>query len=173
LNSQARRRVCLGRITKPHGLRGEVRAWLAVDADDTLAAIQTLEVDGTPYRLTSVRVVKNSYILGLAGISSRDAAQGLAGREIYVDPAQLPPLPEGEFYQFQVIGLAVYLAESAAYVGEVKEILATPAHDVYVIQGRGQEYLVPAVASAVLSIEPEQGRMIVAAAGLTTANGAY
>jgi len=173
LSNQADRRVCIGRITKPHGLRGEVRAWLAVDDDDTLAALKTLEVDGALYRLQSLRAQKHTYILGLAGIASREAAQNLTGREIWIDPAQLPPLPEGEFYQFQIIGLSVYRADSGEWVGRVKEILETPAHHVYIIQGGDREYLVPAVASAVLSIEPEQGRMIVAGQGLTTANGAY
>ncbi len=173
MSEKAPDRVCIGRITRPHGLRGEVRAWIEVDDPETLAALHHIEVDGVRYRLLDVRVQKNAFLLSLADVTTREEAQGLAGREIWIDPRQLPPLPAGEYYQFEVVGLPVYLAETMAYVGEVTGILATPAHDVYVIQGQGVEYLVPAIAQVIVSIEPEHKRLVITAAGLATANGAY
>jgi 16S rRNA processing protein RimM len=173
LSEKASRRVCIGRLTRPHGLRGEIRAWIEVDDPETLAALDHVEIDGVPYQLLAVRVQKNAFLLSLAGVTTREAAQGLAGREIWIDPSQLPPLPAGEYYQFDIIGLPVYLAETSAYLGEITGILTTPAHDVYVIQGQGVEYLVPAIAQVIVSIEPEHRRMVITAAGLATANGAY
>ncbi len=173
MNSRVKPRVCLGRVSRPHGLRGEVRAILEVDGPETLAGLQTIELDGVPYRLEAVRVQNNAYLLSLEGIATREEAQRLAGREITVDPAQLPALPPGEYYQFELIGLAAYLADTMAFLGEVTGILTTPAHDILVIEGGGREYLVPLVDQAIVSIAPAQGRLLVSSAGLTTANGAY
>lgn len=166
-------RVCIGRISRPHGLGGEVKAWVEVEDIETLKGLTTLELDGVPYRLRTVRIQNNAYLLGLEGVHTREEAQGLAGRDIWIDPAQLPPLPPGEYYQFEIIGLSVYLADSLAYVGQVTAILATPAHDIYVIRGAGVEYFVPAVAQAIVSVEPEVGRIIINAESLATANGAH
>jgi 16S rRNA processing protein RimM len=166
-------RVCIGRLSRPHGLRGEIKAFLEVDDLETVRALQCVEVEGLPYRLMSVRVQNNAYLLSLEGVTTREAAQNLAGRDIWIDPAQLPPLPAGEYYQFEVIGLAVYVAESLTWIGNVTAILPTPAHDIYVIQGAGKEYLVPAVAAAIVSLEPENGRLLIDAAYLTVANGVH
>ncbi len=173
MSKQASRRVCIGRITRPHGLRGEVRAWVDVDDLETLQALEWLELDDRPYQVLAVRVQNNAFLLSLAGVTTREQAQELAGREIWIDPTQLPPLPPGEYYHFEIIGLPVYVAETLAYVGEVAAILTTPAHDVYVIQGQGQEYLIPAVAQTIKSIDPQSRRLVIAAAGLATANGAH
>ncbi|MGQ9921691.1 MAG: ribosome maturation factor RimM [Desulfobacca sp.] len=173
MSDRTPRRVCLGRLTRPHGLRGEIRARLEVDDPETLAAVDQVEIDGVPYQLLAVRAQKNAFLLSLAGITTREAAQNLAGREIWIDSHQLPPLPAGEYYQFDIIGLPVYLAETAAAIGTVVGILTTPGHDVFVIQGQGVEYLVPAIAEVIVSIEPEHRRMVITAAGLATAHGAY
>lgn len=173
MSEKRARRVCIGRITRPHGLRGQVKAWVEVDDPDTLAAIGRLELDGVPYRLLAVQPQHKSFLLSLEGVATREEAQALTGRDIWIDPARLPALPAGEYYQFEIVGALVYLAETARLLGEVRAIMTTLAHDIYVIQGDAGEYLVPAVDSVIVSVEPELRRIIITEEGLTTATGAH
>jgi 16S rRNA processing protein RimM len=163
----------LGRITGVHGLKGEVKALAAVDDLETLAALGVLELDGDSYDLLAARFQKKHLLLSLAGVHTREQAHKLVGKDIWIDPARLPRLPVGEFYWFEILGLSVYRADTGCYVGKIKAVMPTPAHDVYVVQEKEREYLVPAVAEVILSIDPDQGRLIIAPQGLTAQSGAY
>jgi 16S rRNA processing protein RimM len=97
------------------------------------------------------------------------------GKDIWIDSGRLPKLPDGEYYWFEILGLKVFRADTGGYVGRVKAIMTTPAHDVYVVQEQeeGAEYLIPAVAEVILSIDADQGRVVIAPEGLTAQIGAY
>jgi 16S rRNA processing protein RimM len=173
LNEGAARRICLGQITSAHGLKGEVKARLAVDDLETLETVGVIELDTVPYRLVATRFQKNHLILNLAEVRTREEAEQLAGKEIWIDAGRLPQLPAGEYYWFQIVGLEVFRADTGGFVGRVKAIMPTPAHDVYIVQEKAAEYLIPAVADFIISIDPEQGRIIVAPEGLAAQDGAF
>jgi 16S rRNA processing protein RimM len=155
LNKAAPGRICLGHITGAHGIKGEVKALAAVDDLETLAAVGALELDAVSYDLVAARFQKNSLILCLAGVQTREQAEMLVGQEIWIDPVRLPPLPPGEYYWFEILGLSVFRADTGGYVGKIQAIMPTPAYDVYVVQENEVEYLIPAVAEMILSIDPE------------------
>jgi 16S rRNA processing protein RimM len=173
LNKGPTDRICLGRITGVHGLKGEVKALVAVDDLETLAAVAELELDAVSYHLSAARFQKQSLLLSLAGVHTREQAEKLVGQDIWIDPARLPQLPAGEYYWFEILGLSVFRADNGGYVGKIEAIIPTPAHDVYVVQEKEVEYLVPAVAEVILSIDPDQGRLVIAPEGLAAQNSAY
>lgn len=173
MNESTARRICLGRITSAHGLKGEVKAQVAVDDLETLETVGVIELGAVSYQILTARFQKNNLILNLAEVQTREEAEKLAGEDIWIDSDRLPKLPAGEYYWFEILGLEVFRADSGAYVGRVKAIMPTPAHDVYVVQEEEAEYLIPAVAEMILSIDPEQGRLIIASEGLAAQRGAY
>jgi 16S rRNA processing protein RimM len=173
LNKGATGRICLGRITGVHGLKGEVKALVAVDDLETLAAVAELELDTVSYHISTARFQKQSLLLSLAGVQTREQAEKLVGKDIWIDPARLPQLPAGEYYWFEILGLSVFRADNGSYLGKIKAIMPTPAHDVYVVQEREVEYLVPAVSEVILSIDPDQGRLVIAPEGLSAPSSAF
>lgn len=73
----------------------------------------------------------------------------------------LPPLPEGEYYHFQLIGLTV-LDENGTKIGVLNEVLTTGANDVYlVVDEEGKEILFPAIQSVIIQTDLEHQQMIV------------
>src|SRR5207245_8936447 len=96
----------------------------------------------------------------LAGIDSMSSADVWRGAELAVPRAQAAVLPQGRHYVFEVVGLRV-ITESGLEVGTVREIIRTGSNDVYIVQGGDREYLIPAISSVVLSIEPAAGRMVI------------
>ena len=100
--------------------------------------------------------------LALAGIDSRDRAEQLVGQEVLGDRRRFPPLPPGEYYWFQLLGLPVYDAGNGALLGHLQEILPTPGHDVYVVVEGRREVLFPAVEEVIVEINLAEGFIRVA-----------
>ena len=70
------------------------------------------------------------------------------------------PLEQDEYYEYQIIGLAVWTT-GGEYLGTVDEVISTGANDVYVVRGEEREILIPAIEDVVLEINLAQGRMVV------------
>ncbi len=97
-------------------------------------------------------------VLHLEGVTTREAAEALAGR--YLE-APVRPLPEGSFYWDQLIGLRV-VEDDGTEVGELAEIFRAGGSEVYRVVGPGGERLIPALRSVVHAIDLDARRMTVA-----------
>lgn len=154
--------VVIGQIVAPHGVRGELRIIPLTDFPDRFSKLKkVLLADGTSLHVEGARNHKQFVLLKFRGISTMDEANLLRGKLIHVDRDNLVPLPEGHYYQFEIIGLKVN-TETGEYLGKVTDILATGSNDVYVVEQDGQKpVLVPALKDVVLNIDTKNGQMIV------------
>ncbi|HDH98480.1 MAG TPA: 16S rRNA processing protein RimM [Deltaproteobacteria bacterium] len=155
----------LGRIVKPHGIRGEVQVYSYSNVEYFLdykdIFVQGKYGDKVPQRVLKARIKKGqSVILALEGVVDRTQAGFFVDKEIFLDRAKLPPLPEGEYYRHEIEGLSVVSAEGEK-LGILSDVLATGAHDVYVVKGDKGEILVPAVEQMVKKIDLKKGVMVV------------
>jgi 16S rRNA processing protein RimM len=150
----------IGRIVRPHGVRGEMVVDAPASAADDLADAETVIVGepGVPHQLVGVRWHRGRLLIQLAGCDDRDAAELYRGHLVRVAQTELPPLPPGTYYQRQILGLTVVTDEGET-LGSITEILETGANDVYVVAGQDGEILVPAAPGVVLSVELEAKRM--------------
>jgi len=153
--------VGLGRVSGAQGIKGAVKVRADADAATTdpevFAALGEVWIGGQSYRVLEARRHKNQVLLCLAGVVSRNRAEELAGLEVQGDPRRFPPLPEGEYYWFQVLGLAVIDAADGTPLGHLEGIIPTPAHDVYVVRQGDRELLLPAVEGVIIEINLEEG----------------
>lgn len=99
-------------------------------------------------------------ILKLRGIDTREDAEGLAGVELEVPTEDVPPLPDGSYYHFQILDMEVWTS-AGELLGIVVDILITGSNDVYVVRGGDREILVPALEDVVLEVDVEGGRLTV------------
>lgn len=117
---------------------------------------------GRPVAWTRLRQVTRAgkgWAVGTDGIASRAEAEPFSGGLLVVRTADLPPLPAGEYYHHQLIGLVVRAADGGV-VGRVEKILKTGANDVLVVRRPdGREALVPVVRAAVAALDPEAGEV--------------
>ncbi len=112
------------------------------------------------YSLQSVRVDRQSLIVSLVGITSREAAAQLRGAVIEVMPDDLPGLLEGSYYHKQIIGLRVVTTEGIE-IGRITDIFETGSNDVYVVRGHEKEHLIPAIRDVVMKIDLLAGRITI------------
>ncbi|MDO4732539.1 MAG: ribosome maturation factor RimM [Bacillota bacterium] len=155
--------ILVGALIAPHGIAGCVTADCLSDnplrfhagavffLDEPVLGHRTLSLE-------SLSPHKGRLLLKFAEIPDRNAAELLRGRKLLVPMDQLAPLPEGEYYHFQIIGLKVL--ENGQELGEIVEVLDYTANDIYVLQRTdGRQTLIPALKSIVKRIDPEAGCM--------------
>jgi 16S rRNA processing protein RimM len=127
----------IGRLTRAHGLKGELEVRL--DWSDSRALLEAERVlltrpDGgtEAHVIAGTRSTGKGVLLRLEGVADRDAAEALCGSTVSVSRAELPPLEEGEYYLCDLVGLAV--AGPSGLLGRVIEIQMYPSVDAVVIE---------------------------------------
>lgn len=147
--------VLVGEITAPFGMKGEVKLLPYLDDPGSLKG-KTFLVQGVPQCVQSVRYHQGQPLLHFEGMD-RTAAEAIRGTQLFLPKSELPALPEGAYYDWQLRGLAV-VTESGKALGQIETILYNPAaNDVY----ETSLALIPAHAQFVLSVDLEAGRMVV------------
>ena len=150
--------IPIARIVGVHGIRGDVKL-LPLDRDpDFLASCKTFYLDGRPIAVSACRVHKGMALLKLENIDGRDAAEALRGKVLSIRRADVR-LPDGEYFDEELLGLDVYDGGTGARVGELVRVEHYPASRVYTIRGE-REFLIPAVKDAfILNVDLENHRM--------------
>lgn len=153
--------VTVGRIIRVHGLNGQLRVRVMSDVPERFQPGQVVYIDDSRFTIRSFGIFRGDEILlGLVGVDSRYAAQNFVNKWITVPQEAVPPLPEGEWFHFQLIGLRVITGQGEE-LGEITEILETGSNDVYVVSGATGEILVPALSKVVREIDIASGLMVV------------
>jgi 16S rRNA processing protein RimM len=141
-------RVDVGRVVKPHGLKGELvvsGVRLSPEEFQGLGTLDAVAADGTRRALTirATRPFLQSLLVFFEGIDDLDAARALHGQVLEVDPARLPPAGEGTVYLFQLIGLAV-ATDAGQGLGLVADVFQTGATPILVVREEGgRERMLP------------------------------
>ena len=86
--------------------------------------------------------------------------QALIGARVLVPSTALPPLAENEFYYHEIEGFEVVTTDGRA-LGQVSETFSTGTNDVWTVRSGEREYLIPAIADVVRTIDREQRRITI------------
>jgi len=163
--------VVVGRVGKPHGLRGEVTVDVRTDEPERRfavgAALRAEPPSGSASALRSLTVASTRWHQGvlLAGfeeLPDRDAAEAVRGTVLYATiPADIAPDDPDEFYAHQLVGLAAYDVDGT-HLGEVTA-LTTGAQDLLTVRTPdGRDALVPFVSALVPEVDVPGGRLVIA-----------
>jgi 16S rRNA processing protein RimM len=157
--------LAIGKITGTHGIRGVVKVHLYSGDDSTLRAVKELVLRHSDGRQQNFSIVAlqghgRKTLLTLKGYESIDEVLPLVGGELVVRRDQFPEPDADEYYWADLIGLRVITGDGVE-LGALREIIETGSNDVYVVQGRGKEYLIPALVDVIRDIDLEAGTMTV------------
>lgn len=158
-------RVVIGRITRAHGLRGEVGVDVRTDEPERrFAAGSSLHVGTRTLTVAASRRHSGRLLVSFEQVPDRTAAEALHGTvvETDIDPAELPNDPD-EFYDHQLVGLEVRRGTAdGPVVGTVTAVLHLPDQDTLAIDADGREVLVPFVTDLVPEVDVAAGCVTVA-----------
>ena len=160
--------LVVGRVGRPHGLRGEVTVEVRTDDPDQRFAagesLATIPAERGPLTVAGSRWHSGRLLVRFAGHESRDAAEALRDTMLAIDSGHLEPLADPEqFYDHDLIGLRV-LTTAGKDVGTVSDVLHH-GQDLLVVERAearsGAEILVPFVAAIVPEVDVAAGRLVI------------
>jgi 16S rRNA processing protein RimM len=155
--------ICVGAIAGSYGVNGAVRlkSFCAVPEDIGTYSPLLSEDGQTVYTVTLGHPIKNGFTAQLSGVATKEQADALKGARLFATRAQLPSLPDDEFYHADLIGLDV-LDTGGTVLGQVKTVLNHGAADLLEITqpGSSATVLLPFTKEAVPTVDLEAGRII-------------
>ncbi len=152
--------IPIARVVAPWGIHGEVKVESLTDFSDRFACGETIYLQGCAVTIKSSRYRGNTVILKLDAIDSRNAAELIRGACLEVPSTELKPLPKGEYYRFQLLGLEVQSTEGQL-LGTISNVIPTGSNDVYEISSDTSVFLIPATDEVIKSIDIDKGCMII------------
>jgi 16S rRNA processing protein RimM len=158
------RYLVVGRVLGGRGLGGEIKIEIMTDFPDRFNSLQRVYLgeEARPYTVEKVRLRHDNrrVFLKLEECSDRNAAEKLRGQLVRVPMEEAMPLGEDEYYVYQILGLTACTTDGER-LGVVREVLFTGSNEVYVVQGGGQEILIPALEDVVLEVDLEKKQLVV------------
>ena len=153
----------VGHILGAQGIQGWVRVYSNTSPRENIIGYSPwlIERDDEFVSVEVVGRLQGKHVLAkLEGIEDRNQAEGLTGRELFIQPDQLPKLEAGDFYWSDLIGLAVETV-NAEPLGVIEAMMETGADDVMVLQG-DRERLIPFVMDEIVTeVDLENRRLVV------------
>jgi 16S rRNA processing protein RimM len=154
--------VVVGKITRAHGLKGELSVEVRSDNPERFAAGTSVFLeDGRALSIAGTHQHGKRLLLTFEGVGDRTAAEALQGQLLMVPEAWLPDLPEGEYWPHQLEGCTV-ITESGRDLGVLIEVIPNPANDLWVARdAEGVETLIPAIRDVVADVALDVKRILV------------
>jgi 16S rRNA processing protein RimM len=143
--------VKVGRVGKPHGLDGSFFVEHASEDEERFARGATLHVDGEPAEIVVSKRSRGRPVIRL----DREAPRGA---ELAVPREELPSAGEDEYYEFELVGLAV-MEEGGRPLGSVTAVIPGPANDVLELDSG---LLLPLVGACIEQVDLDAGRILIA-----------
>ncbi|MCG3161142.1 MAG: Ribosome maturation factor RimM [Acidobacteria bacterium] len=157
--------VTVARIARPQGIRGEVIADLLTDFPERFAKLGGFYVKRADGRLLTLdlessRPHKGRVALKFAGCDDCNSAEELRGARVMVTRDQLVALPEGAYYDFDLIGCEAVTGDGQQ-LGRVEEVQNYGAAPLLVVRDGKREFLIPLVLSICVEIDTERKRIVI------------
>ena len=155
--------LLIGEITKPQGVRGELKLRPITCDPGRFEGLTTAYVkDGDGYKPVSIAVRKadaDAVYLRMEGVETRNDAELMRGTALYIDRAHAVELDEDSTFLCDLVGLRGVLSDGGE-IGRLAEVMQPGGNDVYVFKGTKGEVLVPALKSVVLKVDLDEGVML-------------
>ena len=152
-----------GKIVALHGLKGEMRLQPWSDDASFLTRFHRvfLEADGgAETALVGARAHGNVTLIKLEGIDTPEQAEALRGKVVYIKKSDIT-LPQGSYFVEDILGASVIDADTGEELGTVCEVEQYPANDVWHIQTKAGDVLIPNVPAIVKRVELESGKVFI------------
>lgn len=162
--------IAVGRITRSHGVHGEVAVLVISEVPERFREGATIWTDGgRALTVSASRSHGDRLLVRFDGVGDREQADALRGTLLVVPESASPDLPEGSWWDHQIVGCAVE-TDTGRVLGTVGDVIHTAANDVWsVVDATHAETLIPVIADVIVDVDVGERRIVVReVSGLTT-----
>lgn len=153
--------MAVGRVLGPFGLKGELKVQSLSDNLRRFAPRAKLWAGLQPVTVATSREAQGFLYLTFKGFPDRTSVEHFRHAILQVPESEIAPLPPGEYYRFQLLGLTVVDRQGIA-IGTLEEVIETGSNDVYRVRTPdGADVLLPAIADVIVAVDLAGKRMTV------------
>jgi 16S rRNA processing protein RimM len=152
-------RIEIGVVARPHGVRGELRVHLHNPDSTALGDAEEVFIGGRAFAVEQARPVAGAYLLKVAGVADRDAADALRTRPVEVS-RDLIELDDGEVLLADLVGCKVELRDGTDW-GVIARVDTGPHQDRLVIHHGEIERLLPVIDEFLVDVDVAARRVVV------------
>ncbi len=157
--------ITIGKARKTFGVKGEIKIEPMTDHPERFKDLRRVYLtsprgEEKVCAVTSVRYMNGDPVLLLEGYDTPEKARVLNGWLVQVPREEAVPLPEGQYYWFELIGMEVE-SEAGEKLGKIIDIFETGSNDVYVMKAGGKEVYLPATREVIRQIDLTAKRMVI------------
>ena len=148
------KKIRIGKITRPHGLKGEFRVYPYTDDVQTFLDYEKVFIEGVeePFFIEKSRLSNRIFICKLRGYDKIEDIEKFVNKFLFIDYLEKRKMEDGEYLVGDLIGLEVY--EDGNLIGKVDDILSYPVSDIIkVITTEGKELMIPNIGEFVKKID--------------------
>jgi 16S rRNA processing protein RimM len=154
--------VAVGRITRAHGVQGELAVLVISEVPGRFADGETVWLeDGRTLTVESSRPHKDRLLVRFREVQSREQAEALQRALLVVPESLSPELPEGSWWDHRIVGCAIE-TDTGRALGTVHDVIHTAANDVWsAVDDEGTETLIPVLRDVILEVDIDAKRIVV------------
>ena len=155
--------LAVGRVRRPHGIHGEATVEIHTDFPARVAAGTELSLGHAAPEFTKVvhqvRIHKGEWLLGLAGVTTRDEVEGWRGLWVFLPEQPRSELPSNYFYEHELVGCRC-VSPSGEALGEVTALQDGPGASLLVVAAAAGEVLVPFKSPIVVRVDLQERTVV-------------
>ena len=157
--------ITIGRVSGLHGIRGNLKIRYYNERRSDFLSYKEIYLEDRdghmkPYEIQEARVLRKFISARLRGCEGIADAEKIVGASVLVKREDLPPVEEGEYYWFEIIGMDV-VTDEGRVLGRVEAILPSGGNDAYLVRGSGREWLIPATGEVITRVDRGKGQMVI------------
>lgn len=157
--------ITIGKVLKPHGVKGELKIEPHTDHPDRFKKLSRVFLvsprgEQKECRVKAVRYQDQAPLVLLEGYDAPETAKGFNGWLVQIPEEEAVPLPEGSYYWFELVGMEVE-SETGEKLGAITDIFQTGSNDVYVVRSGRREIYLPATKEVVRQVDRKAKRMVI------------
>lgn len=161
----------VGQINKPHGTKGELFVWPLTDHPEGIYAPGVVfrssgpsgnapDPDLPPLRIETIRSFRAGFLVCFGGVDTRNEAESLRNRYLYVPADDIAPLAEGEVFYHQLLGMTVVTVDGRT-LGPVSEVFELSPSDILEVHGGGKQYMIPFTKEIIVEVDIDGDRLVI------------
>nr|WP_253197717.1 ribosome maturation factor RimM [Clostridium algidicarnis] len=151
--------LSVGQISKPHGIKGEVKVIPLTDDIKRFRKLKKVYIDGNEKVIVWCKMQIDRVILKIEGIDTMEGAESLRNKYIQVKREEAVRLPKDSYFIADLLSCTVY-DTSENKIGKVYDVIKTGSNDVYWIKDE-KEILIPALKDIVLDVDIDSHKIII------------
>jgi 16S rRNA processing protein RimM len=157
--------ITIGKARKTHGVKGEIKVEPLTDHPERFLSLRRIYItsprgESRECAVRSVRYMDGCPVVLLEGYATPEQARELNGWLLQVPQEETLPLPAGQYYWFELIGMEV-VSEAGEKLGTIVDIFETGSNDVYVMKAGRREVYLPATKEVVRQVDRAAKRMVI------------